>query len=277
MKAIRMLAIAATIQTLAAHPKDYIPAAPPYDKPVASYTVADVVGCAFSTPELLANGHPFKAKGAEKTIKNQWPGATTATNIDLILSYIVNAQTPQEERTVGEGLFWCIHEMTDVSKADQAAAFVRTHAAQADPANKRKIALMADRLFPYLARAGVLNPLKDLLDDASAYESFRNEGRSIATTTTRRKSAGILRKLIFSKDLLSIDLPNGEYLMSPADMESIYGESVSEVDTCSRLKVWMNTNWSTIESQCVKIAAATDPPYSLPHKKYLTAPPPKAP
>lgn len=277
MKAIHYLSLTLVIQSLAAHPKDYIPMPPPYDKPVATYTAADVVGCAFSTPELLPNGHPFRAKGAEKTIKQQWPGAKTATNIDLILAYVVNAQTPQEERTVGEGLFWCIHEMMDVPKTDQAAAFARTYSSQADPVNKRKIAFMANLLFPYLAQASVLEPLEMMLDDSSVYETVRSEGGHVFTTTVRRQAAGFMFKFIFGRDrdLLSIDLPEGQYIMSNTDRESIYNDGVSEGDACARLKAWMIAHRAIVESQCVKIAAATDPPYSLPHKKYLVAPPPK--
>lgn len=256
MKAVQFITLAALFQTLFANPKDYIPAAPPYDKPVASYTVADVVGCAFATRELLPHGHPFKAKGGEKTIKQQWPGATTATNIDVILAYVANAQAPHEERSVGKRLSWCIREMTDVAKADQAAAFARTYSAQADPVDKRKIALMAEWLFPNIGKSTVLTPLVTMLDDTSVYETLRNEEQGVANTTVRRKAKTIFLKLIFDSDLLSIDLPEGEAIMSSADKDSIFNVEVSEADSCSRLKAWITTNWATIESQCEKIEAA---------------------
>lgn len=267
--AIQMTVVAIVLQAVNAAPKDYLPQPPPADKAPASYSVQDVVGCAFSWRDALPNGHPFKGKDGIARIRAEWPGSKVATNIDAMLAYVFLASTPYEEDEVAEGIFWAVHELMDVSGSDKAAAVERTYLAQSDAVKRRQIAFVAGRIFPYLADMRLLSLLKDMLGNAATYRTERPEGGREIKTTVRRSAGAILRRLIFDKELLSLDLPGGGVIMSSADQEAIFADGLSEAASCSLFKDWIEGHWSELSSQAAKARALSERKYSKPRKKSL--------
>lgn len=245
-------------------PRDYLPDPPSFDKKVADYTVQDVVGCAFTCRALLPNGHPFKPANGFAKIKSDWPGAKLPANIDVILTYVFPTTDSFDERSITNGIYWTIHEIMDVPATEKATAFVRVYDAQTDSVKKRKLAFMNQKLFPYLADERMLLPLKDMLDDSSVYRTERTEGGGVATTSVRRAAKGMFRRILFDKDLLSMDTDEGKYLMGEADIEAIFGGTATEEVSCGLLKTWITDHWQEIASQAAKARAKADREYEPP-------------
>ena len=263
---ILILPLACITQALVAAPIDYLPPPPPFEKQLADYTAQDVVGCAFAWKAALPNGHPFKPESGAITIKAEWPGAKIPANTDVILSYIFHAATPVEETGIAKGIYWTIHEMMDVQSSQKATAFARLYDAQTDGVKRRKLAFMVKIVFPYLADERLLLPLKDMLDDSSVYRSERSEGGHVGTTSVRLAARKMLSNIIFDKELLSLDLPEGQSIMSGGDQAAIFGEDVSEADSCALLKAWITNHWTEISAQAAKLRAKPDRTYELPRK-----------
>ena len=125
---------------------------------------------------------------------------------------------------------------------------------------------MAKRLFPYLGDERLLLPLRDMLDDASVFTLSRTEGGLVSSDTVRITARKILSTLLRDKTLLSIETPDGQFLVSDSDRAAIFGEGVSEVASCGLLKAWLTDHWQEIVAQAAKIRAQSDRIYRLPAK-----------
>lgn len=261
---------------VSAHPRDYLPPPPPMNKNLSDYTVLDVVGGTFASKKDLPNGHPFKnVNGSEEDvlkIKSEWGGAKIVSNVDAILAYVVQTENREQEYYVPIGIYWLIHEIMDVPASDKAAAFVRVYEIQTDVVKKRKVAFLAERLFPYLADERLLLPLKDMLDETSVHRFDKAEGAADIPVTTRAAARRLFSRILKDKDLLSAGTPEGEVLMSADDRAAIFGEDVPEAESCALLKAWLTSHWQEITNQAASARARKDREYRRPPSLGLIPP-----
>ena len=254
--------------TLCAHPRDHLPPPASLSKNISDYTVQDILGGAFTSKITLPEGHPFKnvSKSVEdvKKIKTEWSGAKIATNVDTILTFIIHTETRDQERYASNNIYWLIHEIMDVPASDKAAAFVRVYEAQTDAVKKRKVAFMAEKLFPYLADERLLLPLKDMLDDTSVYQVHRAEGAEDIPESTRNAARNLIGRILQNKNLLSSGYPEAKYILSAADQAAIYGVDVSEATSCALLKTWLTNHWQEITNQAAIARAKQNREYRKP-------------
>lgn len=59
----------------------------------------------------------------------------------ISLPYILLAEMPAYDESIGDGTYWILDEVMDVPNSEKAAAFARVYAAQTEAVKKRKVAL----------------------------------------------------------------------------------------------------------------------------------------
>jgi len=241
---------------------DYLPSAPSEQKAIADYTVADVVGVVFTSQNKLPNGHPFSGNKTKKDLKVEWPGSTNSNNIDQFLSCLLLTPNIKDEKTVRGNMYWILHEIMNVSDADKVAAIIRVHAAQVDVAKKRKIALLAGEVFPYLIDVNLLALLRDLLDDDFVIMQVRlmsdlPGGGGERTITVRGEVVRLCKKFILSGNMLN-------YTTVPSDSSQLNKGSRTEAEYCSSVKNWMVSNWSAITAKANEVKMNQNRKYKRP-------------
>lgn len=205
-------------------------------------------------------------------VKLKWPGAKQANNLDAIYSLILHAENLDQERYVSMGIYWLIYHIMDVPNSDKVDAFISVYQAQNEPLKKRKVALLVQELFPYLADERMLLSLKDMLDDNSTYRLDKAEGIEPVIYTTRRFTRQTFNIFLSKKNLLSYGYPDGEKVISRADRALLYDENLSESDSCGLYKKWLTDNWQLIAAQCKKLRDDTEREYIEPSSLRLIPP-----
>lgn len=247
--------------SLCASPYDSMPQIPPPEKQIADYTVQDIVGCVFGRNKTQPKEHPLRVKDPGAKLKAEWPGAKVATNVDIILPYILLAEKPVDDEEIGDGIYWILTKIMDVPNSDKAAAFARVYAAQTEQIKKRKVAFLAILLFPYLADERLLAPLKDMLDDVTVYQirKIGDSGRKKYTTVRNRAFFKIVGHL-YDEDLLKVGFPDGQYLMDAAELDAlnISADNMNEAAQCGILKTWLNAHWQEVVAKCAEARAKPD-------------------
>lgn len=226
----------------------YLPPAPDETKAVNNYTVADVFGVVFTNPKKLPAEHPYSGNKSKNKLATEWPGATDAHNIDLFLNYLFLTPRGQEEKAVMRNIYWILHEVMDVSDSDKVAAIIRVHSAQTDVTKKRKIAMCAAELFPYLMDVKLLALVRDLLDDDTVIKTVRPEGLRARVVTVRGETRKLCLSFILKKEVL-------DYKLAAADYPHINKENRPEAEYCKAMKNWMITNWNAITAAAFKAKA----------------------
>jgi hypothetical protein len=269
MKLIQlMMAAVLAGGSVCASPYDSMPPIPPPEKKIADYTVQDIVGCVFGDNMAQPKEHPLRVKDPGAKLKAEWPGAKVATNVDLILPYILLAETPVDDGNIGDGIYWILFEVMDVSNSEKAAAFARVYAAQTEAVNRRKVAFLGRLLFPWLADERVLAPFKDMLDDATIYETRKVGERLPAMVTTVREEAfHVIIRCIYNDDLLRVGFPEGQYLMDAAELDAlrISDDKLNEAAQCGLLKTWLNAHWQEVVAKCAEARAEPKRIFSSPY------------
>ena len=278
MKLIQLMLVAVLLGDPAcASPYDSMPPIPPPEKKIADYTAQDIVGCAFGQNEAQPKEHPLRVKDPVAKLKAEWPGAKVAANIDLILPYILLADTPAFEDGIGDGIYWILDQIMDVPNSEKAAAFARVYAAQTEPVKKRKVAFLGKLLFPYLADERLLAPFKEMLDDATIYE-IRSIGERLPkmVTTVRHVAFYEIYGSLYDEDLLRVGFPEGQYLMEAAVLDGlgINDDKTNEAEQCVFLKTWLTAHWTEVVAKCAEARAKPDADrvYKGPRARRILAP-----
>jgi hypothetical protein len=263
MKAIRQIILAAALLACPAEADPYaqMPQVPPPEKKVADYTAQDIVGCAFGQNMEQPKEHPLRVKDPTSKLKAEWPGAKVAANLDIILGYILLAETHKDDDIIGNGIYWILFCIMDVPKTEIGAAFARVYAAQPDQAKKRKVAYLGRLLFPWLADERILAPLRDMLDDQTLYRIRKFGDAGIKEYITVRNVAyHAVSGAIYDHDLLSVGLPEGQYLMDATQLDTleISDDKSNEAASCAALKTWVNAHWAEITAKCAEARALPD-------------------
>lgn len=228
---------------------NYLPSAPDASKDVSNYTAADVMGCVFTSRQELPEEHPFAIGGLEKSaLKAQWPGAQTANNIDLFLNYLVLADDHKDEKVIRGNIYWLIHEVMGVPDVSKVDAIMRVYNAQNDATKKRKVAMFAAEVFPYLMDIQLLSLVKDLLSDDSVLRKSRlmidQPNKKEAVFTVRRTVRPLCLRFIIDPNILNMK-PD----LQPSDYPQINRGNKTEQEYCNSMQNWMTNNWSTITAK----------------------------
>lgn len=277
MKTIRQIILAAALLACPAEADPYaqMPQVPPPEKKVADYTVQDIVGCAFGQNMEQPKEHPLRVKDPTSKLKAEWPGAKVAANLDIILGYIVLAETPKDDDIIGNGIYWILYCIMDVPKTEIGAAFARVYAAQPDQAKKRKVAFLGRLLFPWLADEQILAPMRDMLDDQTLYRTRKlgESGRKIYFTV-RYEAFYEICGYLYDHDLLSVGLPEGQYLMNASQLDAldISGDRSNEAASCAALKTWVNAHWADITAKCAEARTKSGRQFSGPSRLRILTP-----
>ena len=242
----------------------YIPSAPDANKNVSNYTVADVVGCVFTSKKELANGHPFAMGGLDKdALKTQWPGAQNANNIDLFLNYLVLVENRKDEKVIRGNIYWLIHEVMDVPNTSKVDAIMRVYNAQNNVTKKRTIAMFAAEVFPYLVDIQLLSLVKGLLSDDSVLRKVRlmidQPNKKEAVFTVRRTVRPLCLRFIIDPNILNMK-PD----LQPSDYPQINRGEKTEQEYCDSMQNWMTNNWSAITAKANVAKANQNRAYSKP-------------
>ena len=262
MKLIQLMMAAVLLGgPVSASPYDTMPQIPLPEKKIADYTAQDIVGCVFGRNSAQPKEHPLRVKNPWAKLKAEWPGAKVATNVDVILEYILLAEKPVDDYNIGDGIYWILDEVMDVPNSEKAAAFARVYAAQTEQVKKRKVAFLGKLLFPYLADERVFAPFKDMLDDITIYEVRKiGESGKKDYITVRHVAFYEIYGYLYDGDLLRVGFPEGQYLMDATVLNGlrINDDKSNETEQCAFMKTWLTAHWQDVVAKCAEARAKPD-------------------
>ncbi|MCF7676124.1 MAG: hypothetical protein K9M97_12315 [Akkermansiaceae bacterium] len=245
--------------TLLATPYDNMPQIPGPEKEIADYTPHDIMGCYFGKNKAQPKEHPLRVKEPDAKLKAEWPGAKISSNVDVIIGYILLADSPRSDEAISDVIYSILWRVMDVPKSEIAAAFARVYAEQTEQTARRKVAFLGRYLFPWLADERVLAPLRDMLDDASLYQ-LRSVGEESPKEriSVQNRAYFEIYGYIHNSSLLQLGMPDDQYLMSEADIQATNIEVVDLGTACQRMKAWLDAHWTEVTAKCAEVRAKPD-------------------
>ena len=236
---------------------DYMPSSPPAEKAISAYTPGDALGAVITTNEHFPPGHPYRQGNFEEGLRANWPGAKVASNIDLMIEFIL-AAPPADPSPFGpksrvlkrtyQNVLSAIYRVMDIPDCEKADALVRVVNAQTEPQKLKHAKALADHMFEALLDPRLLAYRMEGLDDPATYRLSNEEGTVVPIRWNVKRSI-----LMALRDTLNLELDASPFWTS------------DEAANCAALKTWLTANWTAISNKCDEIKANPDrkePPVS---------------
>jgi hypothetical protein len=227
-----------------------IPTQPPPEKPIAEYTVGDVLACN-SVSDLPASHNYYAEKRYNEGLKENWPGAKIAAKIDAFCEIVLNApeDTPPLQhlydlKKATNNLHVVIREVMDVSDIQKVDALLRIVNAQTDPKKKKWAVDFASAFFIDVLDPRLLNLEKERLDDISIARRMVAEGIPDIEITARSEAKSRILRWLQDDLKITLDEP-------PFDVPD-------EAEACAAVKAWLDANAAMIATKCAEVKAKPD-------------------
>ena len=231
------------------------PSTPPVSKPVAEYTLADVVGIRATVSNQLPANHPYLVEKPYKAWdRKQWPGAKDSTKIDGLVQGILDAASAHLHYTnptddwsdmsyTWKNVSFIINEVMDLEDTVKVDALLRILAAQTDATKRTRMRAFAANRFDWYFDPRLLELYKEMLDDPTAYteKNTMAEGLPPRSSTVRRDAR---TKILWALNK-TLDMNVDVTPFKIAD----------EAAGCAALKAWLTDHWGQVTAKCAEVKA----------------------